>query len=33
LPQKAEGPEQVWSLIQKRHQQRQADLDRYKSKI
>lgn len=33
LPQKAKNPEQVWELIQKRHKQRQADLDRYKPKI
>lgn len=33
LPQKATKPEQVWDLIQKRHQQRQRDLDRYKPKI
>lgn len=30
LPQKARTSEQVWSLIQKRHQLRQKDLDRYK---
>ncbi|MGB0523793.1 MAG: hypothetical protein ACPGJS_12575, partial [Flammeovirgaceae bacterium] len=33
LPQKAKNPEQIWELIQKRHQQRQSDLDRYKPKI
>ena len=31
LPQKAQNPEQVWALIQKRHQQRQADLNRFKT--
>jgi len=30
LTKKTENPEQVWSLIQKRHQQRQNDLNRYK---
>lgn len=30
LPQKAKTPQQVWSLIQKRHELRQRDLDRYK---
>lgn len=30
LPKKATTPDQVWSLIQKRHQQRQNDLNRYK---
>lgn len=29
LPQKATTPEQVWRLIQKRHEQRQSDLNRY----
>jgi hypothetical protein len=33
LPQKAKKPEQVWALIQTRHQQRQSDIDRYKPKI
>lgn len=33
LPKKAKNPEQVWELIQKRHQQRQSDIDRYKPKI
>lgn len=33
LPKKATNPDQVWALIQKRHQQRQSDLDRYKPKI
>jgi len=28
LPQKATTPDQVWSLIQKRHEQRQNDLNR-----
>jgi len=30
LTKKTENPEQVWSLIQKRHEQRQSDLNRYK---
>lgn len=30
LPKKATTPQQVWSLIQKRHEQRQADLNRFK---
>lgn len=30
LPKKATTSEQVWSLIQKRHEQRQSDLNRYK---
>ena len=30
LPKKATQPEQVWNLIQKRHQKRQNDLNRYK---
>ena len=30
LPKKANSPEEVWSLIQKRHEQRQNDLNRYK---
>lgn len=30
LTKKAENPDQIWSLIQKRHEQRQNDLNRYK---
>ena len=30
LNRKANDPDQVWSLIQKRHEQRQNDLNRYK---
>ena len=30
LNRKANDPDQVWSLIQKRHEQRQSDLNRYK---
>jgi len=30
LTKKTENPEQVWNLIQKRHEQRQSDLNRYK---
>ena len=32
LERKADDPEKVWELIQIRHQQRQADLERYKLK-
>jgi len=30
LPKKANTSEEIWNLIQKRHQQRQSDLNRYK---
>jgi SRSO17 transposase len=33
LEKKARDPDMIWSLIQTRHQQRKADLDRYKSKV
>ena len=33
LPQKATSEQQVWSLIQKRHEQRQNDLNRFKVKV
>lgn len=33
LERKAQEPDQVWSLIQTRHKQRQADLDKYKPKV
>jgi len=32
LPKKANSPQQVWNLIQKRHEQRQSDLNRFNSK-
>ena len=33
LPKKATSPQQVWNLIQKRHEQRQSDLNRFNSKV
>lgn len=33
LQRKADDPDKVWQLIQVRHQQRKADLDRYNSKV
>lgn len=33
LPKKATSPQQVWNLIQKRHQLRQSDLNRFNSKV
>ena len=33
LPKKATSEQQIWSLIQKRHEQRQNDLNRFNSKV